>query len=259
MRKISSTVASIALLFSTTAFAADFNVASNVGNVPFEFEDASGKVVGFEVDLIDLVAKHLGKTVDYTQMPFNSLFAAVQSGRANIAIGSITITKKRLESVSFSQPYYDADQCVTAATAGGIKNLDGLKGKDVAVITGSTGEIWATANSQKVGFSEVRRYDGNNDPMLDIATGRISAYIHDCPQDKYYIKDKPQYTIIDTISTSEQFGLMFTKNSPLLKDVNDAITELKKTGEIDKLHQKWFGAAADPKSSTVTVQVIPSL
>lgn len=61
--------------------AADISVASNSGNVPFEFEDKNGKTVGFEVDLINLVAAKLNKSVEFTSMPFNALFSAVQSGR----------------------------------------------------------------------------------------------------------------------------------------------------------------------------------
>ena len=93
--------------------AADLTVGANIGNVPWEFQDASGEIVGFEVDLVNEVAKRLGKTVAFENIPFNGLFPAVQSGRINMAVSSITITPKRLESVSFAQPYYDSDQSLT--------------------------------------------------------------------------------------------------------------------------------------------------
>ena len=96
-------VASLAL--SLNAMAAELNVGANIGNVPWEFQDASGKIVGFEVDLMTEVAKRLGMEVKFTNIPFQGLFAAVQSGQIDAAVSSITITKKRLESVSFAQPY----------------------------------------------------------------------------------------------------------------------------------------------------------
>lgn len=247
------------LLHTAAASAADINVATNMANVPFEFDDASGALVGFEVDLMNLVGERLNKSVEFTEMPFNSLFAAVSSGRSNTAIGSITITKKRLESVSFTQPFYDADACLTTLANGDVKGLEDMAGKDVAVITGSTGEIWATENNDKYKFHEIRHYDANNDPMLDIAAGRVAGYVHDCPIDAYYIRDKPQYAIVATIPTHEQFGIMLTKDSPLVEEVNAAITTLKNEGELGKLHKKWFGTEAAPGSSTVTVLPIPQL
>ncbi|MFT4162432.1 ABC transporter substrate-binding protein [Shinella sp.] len=242
---------------ATVAHADNINVATNIANPPFEFQDGAGTLMGFEVDLLNLVGEKLGKTVEFQEMPFQSLFAAVQSSRSDIAIGSITITPKRLEAVSFTQPFYDANQCLTVASASGIEGVEGLEGKALAVITGTTGEMWANENEGKLKIGSVNRYDGNQDPMLDIATGRIDGLVHDCPIDAYYIKDKPQFAIVATIPTQEQFGLMLPKDSPLLEQVDGIISDLKKDGKLAELHKKWFGIDAAADSSTVTVQPIP--
>ena len=89
--------------FTAPAAAADWTVGANIGNVPWEFQDASGKFVGFEIDLVNEVAKRLNKTVQIENIPFNGLFPAVQSNRIQIAISSITITNKRLETLAFAQ------------------------------------------------------------------------------------------------------------------------------------------------------------
>lgn len=248
----------VSLLFASGAsMAADINVAANIANVPFEFQDAKGNLVGFEVDLVDAIGKRIDEKAKFTQMPFNSLFAAVQSGRADVAIGSITITPKRLESVAFTQPFFDANQCLTVSSKSDIKGPEGLKGKQLAVVTGTTGEIWATGHQAEYHFGDIRRYDDNMSPMLDIATGRIDGLVHDCPIDAYYIKDKPQYKIVAAIPTHEQFGLMLRKESPLLSKMDAAITEMKKDGELGKLYEKWFGSPAPEGSSTLTPLPIP--
>jgi chemotaxis signal transduction protein len=114
---VPATAARLALSLFTvaggSAMAADWVVGANVGNVPWEFQDASGKIVGFEIDLVNEVAKRAGKTVQIDNIPFNGLFPAVQSGRIHIAVSSITITAKRLESLAFAQPYYDSDQSLS--------------------------------------------------------------------------------------------------------------------------------------------------
>jgi polar amino acid transport system substrate-binding protein len=205
-------------------------VGANVGNVPWEFQDASGNIVGFEVDLVNEVGKRNGMKVDIVNIPFQGLFAAVQSGQIDAAVSSITITKKRLENVSFAQPYYDSDQSLTVTAASGIKNLAGMEGKTVGVDTGSTGDMWATQHQAETKIKEIRRYEGLNPAMLDLAAGRIDGYISDIPALLYYVKDKPQFAVVERIKTTEQYSVMTAKNSPYLAKINDTITAMKKDG-----------------------------
>ncbi len=242
---------------SGPAKAADLTVGANIGNVPWEFQDASGQFVGFEIELINEVAKRLGKTVAIENIPFQGLFAAVQSGRIDMAVSSITITEKRLASVTFAQPYYDSDQSLTVTAASGIAGLDGMKGKIVAVDTGSTGDIWATANQGKYGFADISRYEGLAPAMLDLEAGRVDGYISDIPALLYYSKDKPQFKVVERIPTGEKYSIMFAKDAPLAAQVNEILTTLKQEGFIAKLHQTWFGAAADPATTTVQVVDMP--
>ena len=121
--------------FSAPAAAADWTVGANIGNVPWEFQDATGKFVGFEIDLVNEVAKRLGKSVEIENIPFNGLFPAVQSGRIQIAVSSITITAKRLESLAFAQPYYDSDQSLSVLKTSKINALADLGGATVGVDT----------------------------------------------------------------------------------------------------------------------------
>lgn len=246
-----------ALLSLNTAQAADLTVGANIGNVPWEFQDASGKVVGFEVDLVNEIGKRLGKSVEFVNTPFNGLFPAVQSGRINMAISSITITEKRLESVAFAQPYYDSDQSLTATAKSGITGLKDMNGKVVGVDTGSTGDMWAEKHKGEYKFGEIRRFEGLSPAMLDLVAGRIDGYISDIPALLYYVKDKPELKVVERIPTGEKYSIMFNKGDPLASQVNDVITTLKKEGYIAKLHETWFGAKAEDTTSTVKVMDMP--
>jgi polar amino acid transport system substrate-binding protein len=234
-------------------------VGANIGNVPWQFQNEKGEFVGFEIDLMNEVGKRLNGKVEFVNIPFQGLFAAVQSGQIDAAVSSITITKKRLESVSFAQPYYDSDQSLTVTKASGIKNLAGMKGKTVGVDTGSTGDMWTTENQGKVGIKEIRRFEGLNPAMLDLAAGRLDGYISDIPALLYYVKDKPQFAVIERIKTTEQYSVMFAKDSPLAPKVNEAITAMKGDGTMAKLHEKWFGTAPDPQTTTAKVADMPRL
>ncbi|WP_417833562.1 ABC transporter substrate-binding protein [Thalassospira xiamenensis] len=242
-----------------SANAADLTVGANIGNVPWEFQDADGKTVGFEVDLVAEVAKRLGKSVEFVNIPFNGLFPAVQSGRIDMAVSSITITDKRLESVTFAQPYYDSDQSLTVAAASGIEGMDGMAGKIVGVDTGSTGDMWVGKHGADYKLAETRRYEGLSPAMLDLVAGRIDGYISDIPALLYYVKDKPNLKVVERITTGEKYSIMFNKDAPLATEVNDILTELKKEGFIAQLHETWFGAKPEETTSTVAVMDMPTL
>jgi polar amino acid transport system substrate-binding protein len=254
-----ATLLTLGLSATLEAKAADIKLGANIGNVPWEFQDEKGEFVGFEIDLTKEAAKRLGMGVQVVNIPFNGLFAAVQSGQIDAAVSSITITKKRLESVSFAQPYYDSDQSLAVRANSDVKGLSTMNGKVAAVDTGSTGDMWATENKDKYKFSDIRRYEGLSPAMLDLAAGRIDGYISDIPAVLYYIKDKPAYKVVERIPTGEQYSMMFAKNSPLVEKVNAEITKLKEDGTMAKLHEKWFGAKAEASSTTVKPAEMPKL
>ncbi|MBX8802023.1 transporter substrate-binding domain-containing protein [Ochrobactrum sp. MR28] len=240
------------------ANAADLTVGANIGNVPWEFQDETGKDVGFEIDLVNEIAKQMGKSVEIVNIPFNGLFSAVQSGRINMAVSSITITDKRLESVTFAQPYYDSDQSLTALSSSGFTSLKDMENKVIGVDTGSTGDMWVTNNKAEYKLGEIRSFEGLSSAMLDLAAGRIDGYISDIPALQYYVKDKPELKVIERIPTGEKYSVMFKKNDPLANEVNDVISKLKEQGYIAKLHETWFGAKADEGTSTVKIMDMPA-
>jgi len=250
----------ILLLIGWTAVpasAADWTVGANIGNLPWEFQDAKGQFVGFEVDLVTEVAKRAGKTIAVENVPFNGLFPAVQSGRIQIAISSITITPKRLQSLAFAQPYFDSDQSLSVLKRSKIMSLDDLAGTTIGVDTASTGDIWATENKAKYKIATITRYEGLVPAMLDLATGRIDGYLSDIPAVAYYIRDKPQYRIAARTPTGERYSFMFAKTFADAAKINAIISTLKQEGYTAKLHEKWFGAPPLPDSATVKVLDAP--
>jgi len=248
----------ITLLGAIRVSASELVVGANIGNVPWEFQEASGEFVGFELDLVREVGRRLGRPVEVINIPFNGLFSAVQSGRIDIALSSITITGKRLASVSFTQPYYDSAQSLTVSARSGIDGLDQMRGKIVGVDTGSTGDMWTTANSERYGFGNIRRYEGLAPAMLDLQSGRLDGYISDIPSLEYFIKDKPWFRVVERIETGERYSMMFARNSALAAEVDAVISQLKREGFIAELHEQWFGTTAAESSSTVSVLPQPT-
>jgi polar amino acid transport system substrate-binding protein len=241
-----------------TAYAADvLNVGAYPTNPPFEFKAESGNFEGFEVDIVNEAAKRIGMTTEIADYGFQALFAGTSSGRIDVAISSITINPERLKSQSFTQPYYDSDMGVAAKADSDVKGLADLKGRTIGVLSGSTGEIWTTEHREAHGLGEVKGYDTQQNMLLDLSAGRIEAVVSDIPGMEYSFTRMKDLAVKERIKTGEQYGLMMTKDHPLLGKLNDALTEMKKDGTLAGIHKKWFGSDAPEGSATVTEMPMP--
>jgi polar amino acid transport system substrate-binding protein len=241
-----------------TAFAEDvLNVGSYPNNPPFEYKAESGNFEGFEVDIVTEAAKRLGMTTEIVGLDFQPLFAATSSKRIDVAISSITITKERLKSQSFTQPYYDADMGIATRKDSGIKTMADLNGKIVGVLSGSTGESWTKEHQQEYGVSEIKGYNTQQELLLDLTVGRVDVVVSDVPGMQYAFKRMTDLEVREHIKTGEQYGLMMTKDHPLLGKINDALSEMKKDGTMQLIHEKWFGTKASEGSATITEAAMP--
>lgn len=250
-----------ALFLLASAGAANAQQKLTVGayptNPPFEFKNAQGVFEGFEVDIVNEAAKRLGLTVEIADMGFQALFAATSSGRIDVAISSITITQERLKSQSFSQPYYDADMGLAVRKDSPVKGLDDLRGKVVGGLSGSTGEKWAKENQQRLGVTEVKGYNTQQDLLLDLNAGRVAGAISDIPGMEFAFRRMTDLTVRERIRTGDRYGLMIRKDHPLLGKINETLGAMKKDGTLPALHKKWFGTDAPADSSTAMERPLP--
>ncbi|GGK21769.1 ABC transporter substrate-binding protein [Salinarimonas ramus] len=257
------TLATLAALVGLAAFAAPtlaqpLQVGAYPANPPWEVKNERGEFEGFEVDLVRAIGEKLGREVVIQDLGFQALFAATSSGRIDMAISTITITPERLQSQSFTQGYYDSDMALATAEGSDIDSLEDMNGKIAGALATSTGEKWARENQERYGFSEIKTYNAQQDLLLDTRNGRVDGAISDIAGLQFTFMKMPGLEIAARIETGDQYGIMMPKDSPLLEEVNQAISELKEEGVLAELHEKWLGAPAGEGTSTVTVQPIPT-
>lgn len=249
----------IAALAITPALAAEpLKVGAYPANPPWEFKAPDGHFEGFEVDVVNDVAKRLSTTASIQDFGFQALFAGISSGRIDMAISSITITPERLKNQAFTQPYYDSDGAILTKADSPLTTMDSLRGKTLGVIAASSGEAWLKKNGATIGVAEAKSYTTQDNLMLDVKTGRIDGGVGEVAGFQYAMSKSPGYKIAVRIPTGEHFAIMMKKGSPLLQPVNDAISAMKKDGTMAAIHKKWFGIDADAGSSTVTAEPLPT-
>ena len=117
-------------------------MATNAEFPPYEYHDGDA-IVGIDAEIAQAIADEMGRTLVIEDMQFDSIIAAVTSGKADMGIAGMTITEDRLQSVDFSTPYATASQVIIVKDDSPITSPDDLTGKTIGVQLGTTGDIYA--------------------------------------------------------------------------------------------------------------------
>jgi ABC-type amino acid transport substrate-binding protein len=230
----------------TTITEGTLTVGSDIPYPPFEFGRAPD-YQGFDIDIVNEVAKQLDLEVKIVKTPFDPIFRNLAQGRFDMVASAATITPEREGTVAFSVPYFNADQSLMVKKGSDIKTVEDVKDKVIGAQLGTTGAMYA---KDKTDAKTVRTYDLIDDAFKALQAGQIEAVINDFPVSKYAERSKPGLQVVQTITTGEEYGLAFAKKSTALrKAVRDAIDEIKKDGTYTEIYKKWF--QEDPPQSLV--------
>ncbi|MGW0946684.1 ABC transporter substrate-binding protein [Streptomyces sp. NPDC002623] len=222
---------------------------------PFQSE-IDGKVQGFDVSLIDLVAEDLGVKQEILDTPFENFKtgAFLNSGECDVAAAGMTITDERKKNVDFSDPYFEATQALLVDKKAGLTSLADVKAKNAKLGTQAqtTGEDYA----KKEGFDPVS-FESSDAVLNGLRSGQVKAVVIDYPVVQGWLKDKANaaaFEVADNINTGEQYGFTVKKgNAKLLAAINKALAAAKSDGTYKTLYEKWIGpydeSAASPAAS----------
>lgn len=211
---------------------------------PFEFKEGE-KIVGFDVDIVDLVAKKLGVTteivdIDFAQITSGAVFTAK---KCDIGAGATTINEERQKASAFSDPYFKATQALLVKDPN-IKALADLKGKVVGVQTDTTGADYAKKYAAENGYT-VKVFDDLPTQANAVLAGNVAAAINDNGAVYDFAKDNPAVQVSAEFQTGESYGLNMAKDNPaLLAVVNEVLATSKTDGAYNEIYKKWFGVDA---------------
>ncbi|MEU2260662.1 ABC transporter substrate-binding protein [Streptomyces sp. NPDC019645] len=217
---------------------------------PFQFEQG-GKVVGFDVALVDLVAKNLKVEQKILDTPFENFKtgAFLNSGECDLAAAGMTITDERKKNVDFSAPYFDATQALLATKKSGVTSLADVKAKGAKL--GAQAETTGESYAASQGFDPVA-FESSDAVLNGLRTGQVDAVVIDYPVVQGWLKDKANagaFVLGQNIETGEQYGFSVKKgNDRLRAAIDKAITDAKADGTYDKLYRQWIGPLPEGRS-----------
>lgn len=202
---------------------------------PFEYND-HGEFKGFDIDLAKLVAKDLGKEIEFVDMEFKSLFPALNNGQVDIVIATMTKTEDRMKYFDFSAPYYHEKMTLIFLKDHIITNINDLEQKKIAAQLGSVMEIWLKANMKN---SEIIAIDNTNQMIESLKAGHIDGVLLDAVQARIFCSKNPTLLSIDIAETQDGYAMLFKKDSAYKDEVNKIIAKLEQNGELANLKNKW--------------------
>lgn len=225
--------------FSGAAGAQDvLRVATDATFPPFEYTE-NGKRVGFDVELIEAIAKVLNRKVEWIDIDFKGLIPGLVAKRFDVAASAIYITDERRKVVDFTDSYYPGGLVImTRKGDTSIKGPEDLKGRKVSVQVGTKSVNFLKENFPAVERVEVEK---NQEMFQLVEIGRVDAAVTGKPAAKVYARTRGTLQVLDKPLTVEEYGYAIRKGeAALVTQFNNALKKLKADGTYDKLVAKYL-------------------
>ena len=215
-------------------------MATNAEFPPYEYHDG-GEIVGIDVEIAGAIAEKLGMTLEIEDIAFDSIIPEVVSGKADMGVAGMTVSEDRLKNVDFSDTYTTASQVIIVKNDSEIAGPDDLAGKYIGVQLGTTGDIYAS--DYEAEGSTIERYNKGFEAIQALLQDKIDAVVIDLEPAKVFVAENEGIQILDEALTVEEYAIAIKKgNTELLEKINGALGELRDSGELQAIIDKYISA-----------------
>lgn len=217
-------------------------VAMELAYPPFETRDEAGSPYGISPAFMEEFGNEYGYDVRIENTAFDGLIPALQTGKADAVMSSITITDEREQAVDFTDPYAVAQLAILANAESGVESIDDLDSPDktVAVKTGSTGDVYATNNLTN---ANIVRLADESACVTEVTQGRADGFLYDQLTIYRNNQANPDTTraVFIPFQDPEYWGIAVASgNDELRGQFNEFIAKCKEDGTFDNLTQEFL-------------------
>ncbi len=250
-----------ALLIAGTASAETLKVAVDAGYVPHVMAKPTGGYEGYNIDVMDEIAKHMGIKYEVVDQEWSGIFAGLAAGKYGVIIAPTTVLKKRAKNMLFGEPYFDVNwQFTLKKGAPQINKLEDLAGKKIAVNKGNWYDQWLSKPEQINKYKwELVRFGKDDEAAAAVAAGRADAHLSGETVVGWTAKRNP---LLVPSNLRIKQGLVaamtfHTTSTELRKRFEIAVECLKADGTIARIHEKWTGQKPVPGGAAY--KVVPGI
>jgi glutamate/aspartate transport system substrate-binding protein len=240
-------------------------------SIPFSYLDDKQSYQGYSIDIcmkvVTAVQKHLGLTS--LQVKMNPVTSATRiplmaNGTVDLECGSTTNNLERQKQVAFAPTTFVTANRLLAKKSSGIKTLNDMKGKTLVSTSGTSNikQLTALNSERNLGMS-IQAAKDHAEAFLMVETGRAVAFAMDdvlLASLASSSKSPSDYAITEEALSTEPYGIMLRRDDPEFKKVVDAaVTALMKSGEINRIYDKWFQSPIPPKGVNLNIPMSAAL
>ncbi len=260
MKRILTALAALAMVAGTVLPAAagmiddirsrgTVRIGVSLGGEPIGFRDSANNPVGYDVDVATRLAEKLGVPVEFTDVSGDARISMLVSGQLDIVVANTSATLERAKTVDFSIPYNRAGLRVIVQRDAGIKSLEDLKGKQVLVGRGTTGETFMKREVPEANLVYVDQFAP--DGVLQLQQKRVDAAIEDSSLLDYLATKTPSLVTLPGLYSNDPIGIAVTKGDPeFVRWLDMFVSDYIQSGAYEANYKKWWGADANPPALT---------
>lgn len=217
-------------------------IATEANYPPFNNLTADGKIVGFDVDVINAVCAEIKAKCDIVAQDWDGLLPGLLTQKYDAVIAGMSITPEREAQVDFSEPYF-ANTIVWLAKNDGSFDPNNIKDKVLGGQRATTGADYISQKYDGKDGNRVQLYNSYTDAYLDLKAGRNHAVMAEKVSASDWLKENtPQFGLIgDEIDNNDRLGIAVRKGDPLKGEFDKALASLKANGTLSKLEESAFG------------------
>lgn len=215
---------------------------------PMGFRDDANKIVGFDIDLAGAVCKKLGIKLVCQPISWDAKEQELSTKNIDCIWNGFSVTPERQKSLTMSIPYMENKIALVVNKDSKIKGMADMKGKSLAVQSGSSAEEALNSSDNKAFKDSLGTVNnGFKDyvtALMDLETGNSDAVLMDSVVANYMItKGKKNFTVLSDNLVAEEYAVGFRKgDEALCGAVNKALQDLKADGTVATISTKWFGS-----------------
>jgi polar amino acid transport system substrate-binding protein len=228
---------------------------------PWQNRKAEGSFEGFEVDIVNAIARRMGTTAQIEGYDFRALLVATASGRVDMVISSfssLTITDARLDSQSFTQPHVRGATGIGLRAGSDITSLEGLRGRRIGTIATAFPERRTNERQGEIGFAANTTCDPVSNMLALPMTGRVDAVVNDVARLRHAVTRMQGPAVSHEIVAGERFAMTMPRNAPMPEQVNAIIRTLKEDGTMAAIYERRLGAPPPAGGLTETPMPVPT-
>ncbi|MFB1051622.1 transporter substrate-binding domain-containing protein [Paraliobacillus sp. JSM ZJ581] len=214
-------------------------MATSADFAPFESRNASGEIVGFDIDLAKYVAEELGYDLEVKDMKFDGLVGALQSNRVDMVLAGMSATEDRKKNVDLSTPYNHSGEMFVTLKNSDVKKLEDIEGKTIGVQLGTIQQEGAETLQEDFDF-ELKTVDDGTTLIQELISNRIDVAYMDKSVAVGYIEEQDLAGFDDPTTSSPGMAIAFPKGSDLVEKVNEVLAKAEENGKLQELKDKWL-------------------